>query len=207
MAAQHYSADERTYERFHLSFYPSDQLSEIVSPLYKPEFREKAAKAAIRSVAHLDLEVLPGRLHVYDPNNEGINRIKEYGFYVNQLKSDVAKRSLAIVSFLRTARSSEGDIRLHLKSYTPTRDLFLISMLPEFRINPVSPTLDLHWIIPAGDLVEGDGALAEAYEEVASNFGLRHPAAQALPEHKRFIDSKWVYVTGAALKSSSIHRA
>lgn len=201
MTAQYPSEYEQKFERFYLNFSPSDQLAEIISPFYKPEFQEKAGRATIRSAAYLDLEVLPGRVHVYDPNGEGLNYMERINFYDKQLRSDVFKRSLAIVSFLETARNSEGDIRLHLKSNVPPRDRMLISALPEFRIAPTKPVIDLHWVIPNKQLVEGEDGIFNAYNEVAKDFGLNHPAQRALPDFKRVVDEKWVYVTGAAFRT------
>jgi hypothetical protein len=207
MAAQHPSDYEQSYERFHINFSPSDQLAEIISPFYKPQFREKAGRAVLRSAAYLDLGILPGRSHIYDPNDQGVNYIEKVHFYSTQLGRDVAKRSLAIVSFLETARNNSGDVRLHLKANVPPRDRMLISALDEFRIPPIKPVMDLHWVIPEQYLIEGDEGISSAYNETSKDLGLNHPAARALPEFKRIVDQKWVYVTGAALLSEGFYKS
>lgn len=208
MVGQYYSSHEHTYERFNLTFSPSEQLSEAISPLYKPDMRDRAGKVAIRSVNYLDLEVIPpGRRYVYDRLGTGHNHIEQVVAYENQLERDFSKRRLAVVAFLKAAiDKNSGDIWLHLKAKTSPRDRFLLSALPEFAVDQEDPVVNLRWRITPEELVQDPKDFAIAHKEVVNVFGLRHPAARSLPAHKRVIDEDFVYVTGAKLKSSKSFR-
>jgi hypothetical protein len=201
MATKYYSGAERPYERYHLTFSPSNQLAELVSPLYKPSMQHKAGQAAIKSLAFLDLEVLSGRRLIYRQDSSGSNEIEKVLFYQKQLEQDVKKRPLAIVAFTNLQLNQHsGDLRLHLKVAPSPRDRIQISALPEFALPSEDPVLDVYWNLPSADRVDSTNEVGEVYADIKSNLGVNHPAASKLPYYKKPV-SEWLYVDNTRLTS------